>query len=141
MYLLSTNHLIIYRNNELNGNSSKKVLQKLDNLEENVPSDLKPYVLALRAFDAVRVSCFGQKLEESYQMDIENFKKIYMDLEIGMIPKSHILFEHVVELCERTGVGLGYWSEQARQVSILFKNPILKVFQFLVILYTLKRLI
>ena len=91
-------------------------MEQLDDLESRVPAHLKPFVLALRAFNAVRKSCFGQDLEESFLMDIEAFRQAYLALGINITPKVHIVFDHVAEFCQRNGKGLGFFSEQARQV-------------------------
>ena len=93
-------------------------MEKLDDLESKVPADLNVFVLALRAFDAVRKSCFGQDLDESFLMDIENFRKAYLALGIKITPKVHIVLEHVGEFCQRHGLGLGFFSEQARYVLV-----------------------
>ena len=99
---------------QLNGNAAKKVLEKLDDLESKVPDHLQIFVVALRAFDAVRKACFGQVLDPSYLMAIENFRIAYLALGIKITPKVHIVLEHVGEFCERHGQGLGFFSEQAR---------------------------
>ena len=89
-------------------------MQNLDDLESRVPANLTVFVLALRAFDAVRKSCFGQELEESFLMDIENFRQAYLALGINITPKVHILLDHVGDFCIRNQCGLGFFSEQAR---------------------------
>ena len=102
----------------MDGNACARVLELLDDLEPRLEDHLKIYVVALKAFNDVRKSCFGKELLESFEMDIENFRKAYMDLGIKITPKAHIIFDHVGDFCKRHGVGLGCWSEQARQVSL-----------------------
>ena len=63
------------------------------------------------AFDQVRKACFGQKLSDTYEQDIEFFKEAWLKLDHDMFLKLHILFDHVPEFCERYGA-LGYYSEQ-----------------------------
>ena len=99
------------RNNTLNGNACAAVLKKLDDLAENVPLELLPYVDALSAFDVVRKACFGQELLDSYKEDIIFFKEAWLKLDIDMFLKMHILLDHVPDFCERHGA-MGYYSEQ-----------------------------
>ena len=105
----------------MDGNACARVLELLDDLESRLADHLKIYIVAFRTFNAVRQACFGKYLDrENYMIYIENFRKAYMDLGIAITPKAHIIFDHVGDFCERYDVGLGCWSEQARQVSICY---------------------
>ena len=103
-----------YRNGQLNGNSCKMLLSKLDKLRSRVPRRLGKFVEALVMFDEVRKSCFGQTLLPSFKLDIERFRKAYERLGAPFTNKIHVLLAHVPEFCEKTQKGLGYFSEQAR---------------------------
>ena len=101
----------------MDGNACARVLELLDDLESRLADHLKIYIVAFRTFNAVRQACFGKDLDrENYMIYIENFRKAYMNLGIAITPKAHIIFDHIGEFCERYDVGLGSWSEQARQV-------------------------
>ena len=105
---------IEYRDGQMNGNNCKKLLESLSKLQKVLPKRLWIYVGALQAFNKVRLSCFGNDLSPGFKRDISNFKKAYEKLNIPMTNKVHILVAHVAEFCEKTGRGLGYFSEQAR---------------------------
>ena len=109
-----TNHGPLLK--EMNGNSCRDVLKKLDSLHSELEkeySDLLVFVEALSAFEHVIISCFGDELlVDRYENDIAVFKEYYMKLGIPMCVKPHILFDHVPVFCQRRGA-MGYWSEQA----------------------------
>ena len=107
-----------YRNGELNGNACKKLLQKLQKLKSQTPRRLHKYVNALKAFEKVRTSCFGQILHPDYKLNIELFHQAYKDLGVPLINKAHILVAHVPQFCELHQRGLGYFSEQARYLCL-----------------------
>ena len=101
----------------MDGNACARVLELLDDLETRLDDHLKIYLIAFRTFDAVRKACFTKELDrDNYKIYIENFRIAYMNLGIAITPKAHIIFDHLGEFCERYDVGLGSWSEQARQV-------------------------
>ena len=106
-----------YYSHELNGNSCKKVLQKLDDLESEIKKsgchELLVYVTSLRAYDNVRKSCFGMELLPSYKEDIAKYKAAYALTGMNVTTKAHIIFEHVGDFCEEHGKGLGLFSAQA----------------------------
>ena len=95
-------------------------MECLDELAKIVPGDLQILIDALRAFDAVRKSCLGQDVLPSHEEDIAKFKEAYLKLGINITTKAHIVFEHIAEFFKRkdNGKGLGYYSEQARYVSL-----------------------
>ena len=96
-------------------------MECLDQLAKIVPADLQIFIDALRAFDAVRISCLGQDHLPSYEEDIAKFKEAYLKLGINITTKAHMVFEHIAEFFKRknNGKGLGFYSEQARYVILL----------------------
>ena len=107
-----------YYSHELNGNSCKKVLEKLDDLESEIIKSEHPkvpelltYVTSLRAYDKVRKSCFGMDLLESFEEDIAAYKVVYEKVGLNVTTKAHIIFEHVIPFCKKTSKGLGHFSE------------------------------
>ena len=88
-------------------------------MEKIIPSELQNIIDALRAFHAVKKSCLGQDVIDSYEEDIAKFKEAYLKVGINITTKAHIVFEHIAEFFKRqnNGKGLGYYSEQARYIS------------------------
>ena len=103
-----------YRFN-LNGNSCKKILQKADDLRRELPMRLKKFADCLVQFNLVRLSCFSKVLNPSYKSEIMKFRAAYKKLNIPQTTKIHIVCVHVSHFCEKFGVGLGYFSEQASE--------------------------
>ena len=106
-----------YYSHELNGNSCKKVLEKLDDLESEIKKSghhkLLVYVTSLRAYDKVRKSCFGNELIGPYEEYIAEYKAAYALTGMNVTTKAHIIFEHVGEFCRENDTGLGHFSAQA----------------------------
>ena len=105
---------------ELNGNSCKRVLEKLDDLESQIVKSGHPevaklltYVASLRAYDNVRKSCFGNDLNGPYEEYINQYKAAYKLTGMNVTTKAHIIFEHVASFCKEQGKGLGHFSAQA----------------------------
>ena len=108
------------------GNEARKLLRKADRLEERLYQALagtdkiplaQLYMKALKEFDRVTHSCFGQKLDLNYATYIQEFMSTYRSLGISVTLKVHILESHTREFlmdvgAEETGLGLGYFSEQ-----------------------------
>ena len=76
------------------GNQSRLFLKKLDLLEIHLrgqPSEIVengiPYIDTFRALDKVVELCFGGELKEGHEAAIEEFKKVYLNLEISISPK------------------------------------------------------
>ena len=104
-----------YHGGTLQGNSCKRLLEKLDILESMCPLECLPFLAALKAFKEVVASCFGLTLKPDYIEEIRSFRSRYLDLEINVTPKVHAVFFHITEFCEKHGVGLGIYSEQASE--------------------------
>ena len=58
---------------------------------------------------------YGFELAPDYQSKIRKFSRAYLDLRINVTPKVHAVMHHISEFCEKTGRGLGPWSEQASE--------------------------
>ena len=97
------------------GNQCKEILKKVDLLAQELPPALQKFAEALRSFDAVRKSCFGEHLSSTFMSDIELFRSAYMKLQISVTPKIHAIIDHVPEFCQLKKVGLGKFSEQASE--------------------------
>ena len=106
-------------NNKLDGPSCKKLLDKLDVLERDLPGELTPYITAFRLFNVVRKACFSKVLLPNYAEAIRDFQRAVENLrdvkgnKINIINKMHVLFEHVEMYCTLQQHGLGFVSEQA----------------------------
>lgn len=117
-YKLAADHNIIrcgYRGGSLEGNQCKLLLNQIDFLQNALLIHLLKFAVALRAFNSVRKSCFGENLLPSFKNDIKLFKVAYEALQISVTPKVHIIFEHVPQFCEEKNCGLGKFSEQASE--------------------------
>ena len=81
-----------------------------------LPRCLQDFVLVFEAFDGVRHACFDQNLCPSYRNRIIHFGNLYCDLKtFEIIPKIHILCDHVAEFCARKGRALGFFNEHASE--------------------------
>ena len=115
------NHIqrLSYRDKSFNGPACQLLLDKeLRKLRYALPFQLRDFVLVLDSFDRVRHACFGQKLLASYKNEILTFERLYCALRTAdnklaeIIPKMHILIDHVPTFCDFHGKGLGYFNEQ-----------------------------
>lgn len=103
---------------EFEGNSCKTLIKNVDYLraianrnEQN--ADCLLFVGALQSFNKVVDDCFGVQLKETFETSIDKFKKNYLNLNITVTPKMHVVFHHVKDFCKKHGTGLGFFSEQA----------------------------
>ena len=115
-------HLLEYGGKDLNGPSCKQLLdKKLEKLKEDLPECLHDFVLVFEAFDVVRHSCFSEELIPSYKTDISHFGDLYCNLKtfedkaVEIIPKIHILLDHVPDFCESNNCALAFFNEQASE--------------------------
>ena len=79
----------------LQGNQSKQFLDKVDLLERelmNQPSEAiingLPFTQTIKAFNKVVGACFGLKLDPAYKAAIAEFKRLYLELDISVLPQK-----------------------------------------------------
>ena len=129
-FLVSLN-ITLKRPTGLEGNQAEKVAQnsaKLMILADELPQELSVKVKAvapvLEAFNRVKHSCFGERIQGDYVTDIAQFSKLFRSLpKISIPPKVHLVEEHVVQFLARRRAdgfmdhGLAFWGEQAYESS------------------------
>ena len=106
-----------YHGGKFEGNDSRKLLKKVDQLEGLCPTNgkVKKFAKTFMALNDVVSACYGFELAPDYQSKIRMFSSAYLDLRINVTPKLHAVMHHISEFCEKTGRGLGLWSEQASE--------------------------
>ena len=97
------------------GNACKTLLDKVDLLRRSANLAVLKYVQVFDDFKKVVSSCFGNNLSKNYKAHIAAFRKSYTDLGVSITPKVHIVFFHVQEFCDKNGLGLGFFGEQAME--------------------------
>lgn len=112
------------------GNQSRKYLKRIDKMEELLEQDntLSDYtkaqinlcITALKTFNKVVISCFGQTLDSThgdYRDLIKDFSRQYRAIDnLSVTVKMHCLEVHVEQFLDMKGdgvKGLGFWSEQS----------------------------
>ena len=110
-----------YHGGQFIGNHCSKLLDEVDILEQLLIESGAyigiPYVEAFRKFKIVKDMCFGYHLYEGYDTAVKNFKTAYLNLDIPVSLKVHIVFDHIVQFCEKYSTGLGLFSEHALESS------------------------
>ena len=82
----------------------------LDSLLKNYTAFIAiPYIAAFRAFKRVKDTCFGFDLIPGYKTAIQDFKSAYMKLGIPVSLKVHIMFEHIIQFCDKYDKVLGWF--------------------------------
>ena len=104
-----------YHGGQFECNDCRKILKKLDSLEERCPAQFLPFVTAFRSFNDVVNACYGYTLADDYKEVIQKFRLDYLKLGISITPKIHAVFYHIEEFCEISGMGLGPFSEQTSE--------------------------
>ena len=104
-----------YRGGKFEGNQTKTLLEKSSDLEASVPPHLTGFARCLAKFNEVRLACFGQDLKPGYKERITEFHQAFLCLGLNVTPKVHAVIVHIPQFCDKTGKGLGYWSEQASE--------------------------
>ena len=105
-----------YNGGGFEGNQCSKLLDLVDHIEQKFSNiKLAPYIKALRCFKKVVDSCYSFELRSSFREDIIKFKAAYLELDIPITPKLHIIFDHITPFCESHGKSLGIFSEQATE--------------------------
>lgn len=117
-----------YHGGSFDGNSCRKLLKNVDQLQSMCPLQVVKFVKALRDFDQVVSACFGSELNVNcFEKHLKDFKESYLALEIPVTPKVHCVFYHVEEFCRRNDSSLGRSSEQSMEaVHSDFKSTWLK---------------
>ena len=90
-------------------------MKNLHLLDRRVPPRLRTFVSALYAFDALKSSCFSDKVHDNFQAKLNAFKFSYGLLGFSSgSTKIHIVLDHLDQFVERKGA-LGPYSEQASE--------------------------
>ena len=86
------------------GNQARKLLKKIGGmmvsarrLHRKAKSRVKEIIGVMEAFDLVVERCFGIQLNGDYEEAIRNFSVKYRALNISVIPKVHLVEDHVVQ--------------------------------------------
>ena len=98
------------------GKQARTFLKKAGEMSRSTnpkfPRRLMKFIHALEKLNKVVSSCFGNTLKGNYKQNIRAFEIAFRALDITITPKTHCVFRHVQEFCERKGCGLGVYSEQ-----------------------------
>ena len=107
------------------GDMAKRLLNNLYSLEHRVNEKLDkqtqdkilPFLTALKCFNGVRVTCFGQIVLEGYKESVDSFSKAYRVLNISVPLKVHLIEAHLIDYLQMKGgeKGAGFYSEQAME--------------------------
>lgn len=57
--------------------------------------------------------CFGKSLCDDYSVKIKEFTGSYLDCQISITSKAHIVMAHLEPFLDKHKTGLAVWSEQA----------------------------
>ena len=112
-----------YHGGGFDGNNSKKVLDRLESLEEQVPLSCLPLVDLLRSFRPIVSGCFGSTLDPEYPRLFREFKDSFLkaqehiqnvdaDVSLRVSWKLHIAMIHMPQFFDRTGQSMSRFSEQ-----------------------------
>ena len=104
-----------YHGGAFEGNQCRTLLKNVDKLKEMIPQEFQGFVETFEMFDRVVSACYSTHLSPDYKYHIENFKTSYMKLNIGVTPKVHAVFWHIIDFCDVVGTGLGSYSEQCSE--------------------------
>ena len=106
-----------YHMGKFEGNNSRSLLKKADQLEGLCPSNnmVKKVANAFKALNDVVAACYGYELTADYVTKIKKFSRAYIDLGINGTPKVHTVMHNVQEFFVLTCRGLGPRSEQANE--------------------------
>lgn len=103
---------------DFNGNQCLRLLQNtsilhfyLKSLNEEFAEEYMTYLEAFEAFKNVVTSCFGNYLDDNWEVAIQKFGEKYHKLDHDETPKVHILLHHVPQFIAYKGKGLGIYSE------------------------------
>ena len=105
-----------YHSGTFLGNHCHKMLQHIDELRRIAPIYVLKYVTAFETFSKVVHSTFGMTLRDNYENHIHDFTVAFMDLNITVTLKVHMVLAHVSEFVNKFGA-LGWYSEQTTESS------------------------
>lgn len=97
------------------GNECRVLLKNAQKLLELLPESHYGFYAAFNAFNEVVETSFGLELHPEYKTSICKFEKAYLDLNLKVTPKVHLLIEHAVEDIDQHGQGLGIFNEAAAE--------------------------
>ena len=97
--------------NKLEGNEASRVLNNLAALETMLSEHQIQHVNCLKALKELQSAVCRQKLASDYKVKLDNFKKEFKSLrdtsDITISLKIHYILDHLSDLFELTGEGLG----------------------------------
>ena len=95
---------------KLEGNETSRVLNDLEDLEQELPKDKLQHVNCLKSLKVLQDAVCKTELDENYKVKISNFKDEYNKLreetEISITLKIHYIYDHLEDLLDMTGHGL-----------------------------------
>ena len=99
-----------YHGGGLDGNNSKKLLDKVENLKNVAPLSTVPMTNCLTSFKAVVSGCFGFELDPNYDAlvtkftndykEMDEFAQSVMEVSCGVSWKVHIVTAHLVQFLD-----------------------------------------
>ena len=96
---------------KLEGNEASKVLNNLDELKIMLPDNEHQHVICLKALRELQTAVCRSKLAPDYKDKLDNFEKEFNSLreqsDISISLKIHYILDHLSDLFELTGEGLG----------------------------------
>ena len=105
-----------YHSGTFLGNHCYMMLQNIDSLRRVAPIHILKYVRAFDCFAKIVHCTFGMTLREDYEQHINDFTVAFMDLNISVTLKVHMVMAHVSDFCKKFGA-LGWYSEQTTESS------------------------
>ena len=103
---------------DFNGNDSRKLIKNTQLLRNMVTTRREskvvgPFIATFDELDNLIKSCFGQTLDQNFQFQIAKFKAAFLELNLSISTKLHVIFCHLEEYIVKTGRSLSLDSEQA----------------------------
>ena len=85
----------------LEGKECSRVVMAVDDLQNHLPDQLRPFCSYLRSFGAVMASTFGLLPHDSWEEDLNRMRQEFLAMRrlfgLRETPKLHLLFQHVPE--------------------------------------------
>ena len=115
---------------QFNGERCVTLLNNMDSLIKKLPRKLKFFGQALKAFNQVRKSCFGEELDDDYRRKIAEFEAAFKNIGKDkegkdlqpVTPKVHVVLHHLADFVDENGP-LGLFNEQTfESVHYCFAN-------------------